>query len=242
MMGANHAAMGACSWFALTAAAPFATGVLTTDPHLVLIGMLTTAGAALLPDWDHRSATISWSLPPISNLISAGFEKLGGGHRAGTHSLLGILFFTVLAWAAGLITYTTDGGHTLHVGAGIICLFLGSLALGALKIIRPGSYLTTWGIAAGFGCIVAWFAPANLWWLPFSIALGVAIHIIGDLLTVGGVKILWPFTTTNIAFPVLGKTGSGREWFLGTVFIAYSLYGLGWAGLNTFETASVPFI
>lgn len=232
MMGANHAAMGAGSWFALTSAGPWALGWAPAEPRLVLIGMLTTGGAALLPDWDHQQATVTRSLPPLSNLICVGVEKLAGGHRAGTHSLIGIAAFTALAFAAGLVTHTTEGGHTLQMGAGVLCLFLASLALGALKILPRGSYLAAWGISIALASAVAWYAPGNAWWLPTSVGMGVAVHIIGDVLTVGGVKVLWPFTTTNFSVPVLGKTGSWKEWIVGIAFSLYAVYGLGSSALG----------
>ncbi|MGP5220676.1 metal-dependent hydrolase [Arthrobacter rhombi] len=236
MMGASHAATGAAAWFALTATAPAALGWTPVDERLVLLGMVTTAGAALLPDWDHRQATISWSLPPVSNLICRGLEKLFGGHRAGTHSILGIAFFTVLAWAAGFATYTTDSGRVLQLGAGILGVFLGSLALGALKILRKGGYLGMWAVAIGFGAVVASFAPGNLWWLPASVGTGVAVHILGDMLTVGGVKLLWPVNSTNMAVPLLGRTGSAREWGLGVAVGLYVAYGFIWAGYSSSHT------
>ncbi|MGP5073694.1 MULTISPECIES: metal-dependent hydrolase [Micrococcaceae] len=230
MMGANHAAMGAGSWFAVTATAPGALGIITTDPKLVLIGMFTTAGAALLPDWDHRKATITWSLPPLSNIIARVLEKVAGGHRAGTHSLLGIMFFTAIAWAAGLLTHTTSQGHTVNTGAGIVGLFLVSLAVGALKAIPSSSYFTVWGIALACAGFIAWFSPTNPWWVPMSVGVGVAVHILGDFLTVGGVKIFWPIRHDSVAVPILGKTGEDKlgEILAGTIFGLYFAYALIW--------------
>lgn len=229
MMGVNHAATGGAAWFALTATAPATLGWAPVDESLVLLGIFTTAGAAMLPDWDHRQATISWSLPPLSNAIAIGLERLFGGHRAGTHSMLGIAFFVSLAWIACLGTYTTDAGRTLHIGAGVVGVFLGSLALGAMKIIRTGGFLAMWAVALGFGVATAWLAPSNLWWLPASVGIGVLVHIIGDVLTVGGVKIFWPLARVNVAVPVLGRTGSAREWALGLSVALYVGYGLVWS-------------
>ena len=60
-----------------------------------------STGAALVPDADHHNATIAHSLPPLSNAVCAGVGALAGGHRRGTHSLIGLAAFVAVAWIAG---------------------------------------------------------------------------------------------------------------------------------------------
>ena len=83
--------------------------------------------------------------------------------------------------------------------------------------------------------------------------IGVIVHLIGDMLTVGGVPLLWPWIPKPskalqatpvlnrmwmrngyMAVPVLGRTGSIREWFLFVILSGYTLYVLATtAGLLT---------
>ena len=96
---------------------------------------MVCAGAALLPDADHRRATIAHSLPPVSNAICAGIGEVSGGHRNGTHSLLGIAAFTLLAWVLGLWTMENSRFGIIYPGAGLLAVLLVSFALKALKFI-----------------------------------------------------------------------------------------------------------
>src|SRR5579859_3401709 len=101
MMGPHHAACGAAAWVAVTTRlhadlapvtqalglGPFAFDVgwplVHATPLGVVAGALVTAGAALLPDADHPSATIAHSLPPVSRALCAGIGAVSGGHRNG---------------------------------------------------------------------------------------------------------------------------------------------------------------
>lgn len=75
--------------------------------------------------------------------------------------------------------------------------------------------------------------------------VGVVVHLLGDMLTVGGVPLLWPWIPKPpksvqatpvlsriwlrngyVALPVLGKTGSVAEWVLCAALTAYTVYGL----------------
>ena len=245
MMGAHHAVCGAATWVAITGTGPLMLGWYPMGPTQVAAGGLVCAGAALLPDADHHRASIARSLPPISGWICAGVGAVSGGHRHATHSLLAALAATALAWALHLITAPTSAGD-LAVGAGALAVVLFALAARALHLTR--GTITAWVCALVAGAFVAEAAPHSITWLPLAVGLGYVVHIAGDMLTTGGVPLLWPLTPrpsqqlltrapllarmwrTNgyVAVPVLGNTGSVREWILALAISAYTALGALW--------------
>jgi membrane-bound metal-dependent hydrolase YbcI (DUF457 family) len=263
MMGAHHAVCGAAAWLAVstklhidltavTAQFPagpvvfdVGLGLLQLSPVGVLAGALVTAGAALVPDADHHDATIAHSLPPVSNAVCAGMGAVAGGHRHGTHSILGILAFTALAWFVGLWTYPVPGFGHVNVGSGALTVLLIAFAAKALRIIPDDMRRAPWVAGTIVGGFVALYAPAEQWWLPLAMGIGVIVHIAGDMLTIGGVNLLWPFTIKPptrlseipvvswmwkpngyLAIPILGKAGSFREWVLLVPLSLYAIYGM----------------
>ena len=77
------------------------------DVSGVAVGALVSAGAALLPDVDHPSASVARSLPPLTVWVARLVSAVGGGHRGITHSLVGAVLFVALvavtpwgAWSA----------------------------------------------------------------------------------------------------------------------------------------------
>lgn len=240
MMGGHHAASGAAAWVALTAPAPLALAWYPVAPAAVVVGSLVTAGAALLPDLDHRHATIAQSLPPVTTVMARFVEAVSGGHRKGTHSLLGVAAATMLALWLGLFTVDVDGLGHVAVGAGLLSVLLTGLALKALKL--GGSPTANWLVAVALGVFVGLNAPDNQAWLPVAVGLGTAIHLVGDLLTTGGIMPTWPLRLPRprlfrrvpvlrkiwkangaVALPILGNAGSRREWAL---LVPVSLYAL----------------
>lgn len=91
MMGPAHSLSGAAAWLGVGAAAA-ATGHTMPWPVLV-VGALITAGAALAPDLDHKSATISRAFGPVSKLVCEVVDKISyavykatrGGRRPPAH-------------------------------------------------------------------------------------------------------------------------------------------------------------
>ncbi len=263
MMGGHHAATGAAAWIALTTnfrlptgalsghigwlpeVIPLGFGLLEQSPLAGVAGAMVCAGAALLPDADHRRATIAHSLPPVSNAICAGIGEVSGGHRNGTHSLIGIAAFTALAWVLGLWTMQTPSLGLVYPGAGLLAVLLVSFALKALKFIPDSMAKLPWLISVPAGIFVAVFSPDEQNWLVLAVAVGCAIHVAGDMLTVGGCNLLWPIKIKpprfirripllkdvwkpggRIAVPVLGRAGSVREWLMCVPVSIYALAGL----------------
>ncbi|MCJ2195193.1 metal-dependent hydrolase [Micrococcus luteus] len=232
MMGPSHAATGAAAWLALTHwQSPIA--VLHLPAELQLLGAVTTAGAAMISDWDHPRATVVHALPPLTEWMSRGIRHVAGGHRRGTHSLVGIAAFTALSVAAAAIQVPV-AGLTYGVGQGVIAAFLVAVAATALRLLPRGGRVSAWAlgvVAAVLGTVLG----DGLWWIPASVAIGVTVHILGDALTNNGVALLWPLRPDppcrlwcwqpggRFRLPLLGTTGSWREWAFVSVLTAFTV-------------------
>lgn len=246
MKGSHHALCGAAAWVAVASTAPYTLGWYPVSPLGIVTGALVCAGAALAPDADHPDATIAHSLPPVSEWVCDAVGRLAGGHRNGTHSVLGVAVLMGIAWAAGQVTVATDALGDLAVGAGTLSLLLVAFAARALRLARRR--LDAWALAIGLAGFITVAAPTEWDWLPVAVGLGAAVHIAGDMLTDGGVPLLWPWEPRpprwwreapvlndvwsrggNFALPILGNTGSWRERVLMAPLTVYAAYGTGGA-------------
>lgn len=244
MKGAHHALCGAAAWVAVASTAPYTLGWYPVGPLGVVAGALVCAGAALAPDADHHDATIAHSLPPVSEWVCDAVGAVAGGHRNGTHSVLGVGVLVGVAWAAGQVTVTTDALGELAVGAGVLSLLLVAFAARALGLGR--GRLQSWALAVALAGFVTVVAPTGWSWLPVAVGIGAAVHVLGDMLTGGGVPLLWPWEPRpprwwsrtpglrdlwsrggNFAVPLLGTTGSWRERLVAVPLTAYATYGVG---------------
>ncbi len=278
-MGGHHAASGAAVWIAATtqpvialgpvaerltflpAEVPLGFGLLDITPAGVLAGAMACAGAALLPDADHRHATIAQSLPPVSNVVCAGIGEVAGGHRNGTHSLFGIAVFTLAAYLLGLWQVELPRYGTVFPGAGLSAVLLIAFALKALKFIPDSMRRLPWLVSIPAGAFVALFAPEQQYWFVLAMLLGTATHIVGDLLTVGGCNLIWPLKiraprivrrlpvlkhvwrrSGRLAVPVLGKAGSWREWLLCVPVSVYAFLGITVPAIEIARTRAQPLL
>lgn len=189
MLARSHALSGALTALAVSPLVHLA-------PVQTIEVAILTAGAALLPDLDHRDSTIAHALGPVSRLVATGIQG-AAGHRRGVHSLLaavvagGAVGFAVAAWPlAG------------QLGAGAIG---GLAALGLWHgRHRRGIALLVALLAGGIGARL----PATV--LAAVVAGGMLVHLAGDSLTCGGVPFFWPLPK-RFCLPVVGHTGSARE-------------------------------
>lgn len=242
MMGGHHAVSGAAAWLAITTPVTVGSvnlglGTFQMDRWETLAGAIVCAGAALLPDADHHSATIARSLPPISSIFTRIIGSASGGHRNGTHSLIGIAFFIFLAWLANGWDVQTAALGTVYPAAALFAILLISFAVKTMKFMPP---VLCWIIALAAGVFVGMNAPAENLWFLLAIGLGVVVHVAGDMLTIGGCNLIWPIkigaprwfrrlpvigdcwkANGRVAIPVLAETGSKAEWLLATALTTY---------------------
>ncbi|GIH99647.1 metal-dependent hydrolase [Planobispora takensis] len=218
-MGHTHALTGAIAWLGvaptlaalplLTDSSRFAeTGVMVNalSPAEFVAGALICAGAAMLPDLDHPSATIAQTFGPVTWALSKGVNWLAGGHRNATHSLL-------FAVGAGF------GAHYLAssqpIGRDILVVLLIGLALRAIGIGIPGkkfaSAMVNIAMTAG---LFAVFRSDNVGyaWLGLAVAVGCLVHVVGDCCTEKGCPVLWPMKQRWLLPWKIGiKTGRAFE-------------------------------
>lgn len=254
MMGAHHAITGAAAWVALTASAPqLTTGWYPLSVIGVFTGTIVCAGAALLPDADHSSATIAQSVPGVGKAVTGMIGDLSGGHRQGMHSLLATAGVLLLSILFGLIHIQTEWFGDLALGAGIATAVLVAFAARALKLTRTDSWIFPWIMGVFVAALIVFFAPTEIAWLPIAITVGFGVHLLGDILTVDGVPLLWPWRPKPplwwqdvpvlhriwkkngyFAVPLVGKAGSVREWVLCLAISGYVLYCLIYEGFWAF--------
>lgn len=258
MMGITHATSGAAAWIAITGTIPIVTlGAYPLDPVGVLAGAAVCAGAALLPDADHHSATIAHSVPVLGRVVTGTVGVLSGGHRQGAHSGIAVALVAAAAWALTLVTVAVEELGTVAVGAGIGTAMLTCFGLKARDFVR--TWTAAWGLGAALGLFIAVFAPEQVAWFPLAVTIGFVAHLAGDFLTTGGLPgLLWPWVPRPpeplrpvpvlnrlwlpngyVALPLLGDTGSLRETMLGTVLWLYCFAGFAYetlrhAGLDAF--------
>ncbi|MFI9201421.1 metal-dependent hydrolase [Streptomyces sp. NPDC053048] len=214
MMGPAHSLSGAAAWLGVGAAVA-AAGHPMPWPVLV-VGALICAGAALAPDLDHKSATISRSFGPVSRILCGIIDQLShtvykatrakgdprrnGGHRTLTHTAL---WAVLIGAGASALAMTGDRWAVL----GILFVHMVLAVEGLLwRAARTSSDVLVWLLGATSAWILAGILdePGNgsSWlftgpgqeylWLGLPIVLGALVHDIGDALTVSGCPILWP--------------------------------------------------
>jgi len=220
MMGPAHSLSGAAAWLGLGAAVAVAGHPMPWP--VVVVGTLLCAGAALAPDLDQKSATISRAFGPLSHALCGVIDKLStvvynstrsrgerrgsGGHRTLTHSS---------RWALLIADgFSTAAAIWDRWGVLVILFIHVVLAVEGLlwRMARVSSDVLVWLLGAACAWILAgvleepgngadWLfsgAGQEYLWLGVPIALGALVHNIGDALTISGCPILWPI-------PIAGK-------------------------------------
>lgn len=162
---------------------------------------MCTAGAALLPDLDHPKASATHALGPVTMAVGWVVRLLSGGHRRGSHSLVGIGAFAALAWLASL-------GDVASMAA---LWVLASLAVRAFRSRDPviERLIVAVGTAAGAWWLVSHY-NLHPWFLPLATGLGAATHVLGDACTEQGIRPLWPVSRWRMRLATI-DTGKGVE-------------------------------
>lgn len=240
MMGTSHAISGAAVFLAATSST-MGLGLLELSSAERLAGTLVCAGAALLPDADHPNATIAYSFPGGS-IVTGMIGAASGGHRKGLHCLAAIVAVCVGTVLLSKLTVTPEGwDRELHLGTAIMVMCCAAFAGKVLHLVR--NWFSAWVVGAVIAFVATWFVPTGGVWLLLAMTLGYATHLAGDLITAGGVPLLWPLMPKppqtvrntpvlsamwlpggNFAVPVLGKTGSWREQLLAVMLTIYTLW------------------
>lgn len=214
MLGRDHALLGAAAYLAGAPSIARLAG-LPMSPAELAVGTCVAAGFALLPDIDEPHSTLSRKLGPVTGAVSVAAKTVSGGHRHGTHSLL---FVALATWGAYLsLAWNPTVPHLGHVPAAAMTVVAVAMLL-VLRIILP-LWIGRKGLVALVLVVAAavfWVAHAKVlrYWLPWSVAAGVAMHLVGDVLTAEGVPLFWPLPG-RVAVPLVGHTQSFRETVLG---------------------------
>ena len=206
MMWFGHAASGlAAGAWTLPAAAQLG---LVQGPGERLAYVAAFGGAALLPDWDHPSSSMTVMWGPVSRTVHRLVHTVFRGHRAGTHDwVVAPILFGGLAWAASLNRWTSMLMLAVVVGA----------TLRALAFVIPGHKEKSWPINLAVSAAAGWAAveySLSVPWLPVAVGLGVLLHIGGDAITRSGVP--RPLSWLDGVQPGDGYRGgpisTGRDW------------------------------
>jgi membrane-bound metal-dependent hydrolase YbcI (DUF457 family) len=217
MLGHDHALSGA---LAFAAVAP----LLPVSGTQLAVAAILTAGAGILPDLDEPGSTIARTFGFLTGTFAWIVHRISGGHRKGTHSLLGV----------GLLTNLQHGELWWHlVPAGLIMALLFSAGLRALYI--GGHHGDLFGIA--LAVLVLWqgwdLVEVTSWHIPVlavSVALGMLAHLAGDMLTHDGCPLLYPLSRYEFGLlpePVRITTNKLAErWVISPLLLAGLAYFL----------------
>lgn len=209
MMGRTHATSGAVAYLAALPVLD-ACGV-DVEPLSVVVGTVAATGAAMLPDFDHEHATIAQALGPFTKALAMAVAVVSGGHRNGTHSVLGLGVFVALAvWM----------NHLGGIALGLWLAFLFAVATAALrvKLSRATSlhYLIcgAGGVALVSSTVFVAF-PTTV--VPWAVGIGVAAHIAGDMLTKQGCPLAWPVSKKRQRLATIQTGGTLESHLIGPV-------------------------
>ena len=168
MMGWAHATTGA--------AAGAVTSGLSANPPVWAVSVLA---GSILSDIDHPSATVTNMWGPLSRVPARALGPLVGGHRGATHHVL----------AAAAVTAGVVIAAQHPVASAVVFTILAGVALaaGAAVVGRDVSPLVNAAVSAAVG-----WGAFTLGWpvLPVAVpvGLGVLVHLVGDLVPVGGTR------------------------------------------------------
>lgn len=212
-MGRHHALLGAVVWLAPAAA---------LGPHSLsaLVASTATCGAAaMLPDLDEPGSTVAHVLEPVSGAVSVVMKRWCGGHRQASHSLLAVGGVGVMAFVCSL----SRDAVAVAIGLLMLLAFRGLAPSG----FRRGTIALVASVGAGVAVALGRLGVA---WFAIAVPVGYVAHLIGDMLTTGGVPLLWP-SRQRYQLPLLDHTGSTRETVFAGVLWAVALLVLVGAGV-----------
>lgn len=201
MLGRTHVLSGAALYNALTLAP--ANPIIAAHPGLATRGAYTVlaAGAAALCDLDQCGSTVARTFGPVSETIALAIHVATGGHREGTHSIVGDIGF-VTATFVSLATLGIMSGHTIaaRVGYAAAAIVLGAILTfifaSALQALDLTDHITADLIAVtATAYVITEHARVHgVVDLPVAVLIGVTAHMLGDMLTDHGCPLGWPWS------------------------------------------------
>lgn len=183
MMGPTHSISAGVAFLALLPLLPHASA-----PEVV-VASVCAAGAGILPDLDHQSGTASRSFGPISHWMCVAIATISGGHRHATHSLIGIVVFTAIAWEASANRWALT--VLLWVCMGFAIRSLHHRAHPKDHLIGIANAVLCAGVAYLLAQHVSTHHSERIL-VTLAVAIGVTAHIAGDMCTEHGVPLAWP--------------------------------------------------
>ena len=208
MMGRTHALSGLVTGVAV------AHFVWHMNAQHMAVAAAVAAGAAVLPDIDHRDTSVASSFGFVSEAFAWLVGRVSGGHRHGTHSLVGIAAFSEASMLAEHYQWTIGG----KIGLGLLLVLVVAAGFRALNI--GGHFGDLLAIAGAAAMLYSGYEVAQVPWL---IAAGTAAHLAGDMLTDQGIPIFWPVSRVHFRFlpePFAITTGTRPErWIVAPTLI-----------------------
>jgi membrane-bound metal-dependent hydrolase YbcI (DUF457 family) len=238
MLGRSHLVSG-------TAAFTGSTLVLHYSPSQVITGLIVVTCAALLPDIDHQKAYISNVYGPVTVGFSHLVATLAGGHRKGTHSLLGIFLLGALAQIC--VTHR----HAWWADTLLSALLIVTVAAGLKILTRPAqkkaardrakrrrmakTLAGTHGPAPRIPLhplswidellpipvviALVFLTNVNMDAVPPALMMGCLVHVLGDCLTNSGCPIFWPVSRWRLKFGLFSTGKKVERWVVFPVMI-----------------------
>lgn len=235
VMGPTHAMSGAAAGLAIGAFLPVEWGGATSATEVFVFAGVT-AGAALLPDLDTPQSTLARSFGLVSKVIAHVTEnvskslytltmsrkdaQINNGHRTATHTL----WFALLA-GAGTAALVSAFGKNAAIG---VLFFMLGLAIRGLAPTwtkkQDWAYVTGLSLALAVAVWIALPASVSSAALGSAVTAGVAVHLVGDMITKRGVPLLggvvsiggkrwWNFRPPG---PLRIRAGAGMDKMLAT--------------------------
>lgn len=193
MNGTGHAASG----FLIGAATGHMISPPTEAGFWVWTGLV--AGCSILPDADVKRSTVDELLGPVTRGIRWGTVTLIpglwsfvrpflGGHRQRSHRVEGVIAFLAAVW---ILTHW-------RISSAVLVVFGVALAVRCLFLVATYLFDTTYRKRYWLPLLAVSLAGTYLFWqtgdplpayVPFAMAAGCAVHVLGDMTTDSGVKL-----------------------------------------------------